>query len=739
MLDLVLTNVPDLCNVHVHGNVGRSDHASLGVALNLSPAVAGFDVARRVPLKSRVNWNAVCEALSGLNWRSVFRSPTMVRDFDREVSRIMERFVPMVTVRRRGGDAAWFDGDCRRAFELKQSAYHRWCRNRSAENWDLFCQARGTANRLYAAAKARYSADCRRNLDDCASANAWWSTLKGHVFGAESDIPPLCSPGGALVSDPAGKAESLSTWFDSKQSRDIVELPQTCHPRPAFCGIAFRAREVERYLLDLDPNGGVDPSGCFPMFFQKTVSVLAPKLSCLFRRLLRGGEFPLEWRIADVTPIPKGPLSALVCNYRPISITPVLSKVFERLIALRFGCFLERSGVLPSHQYSYRKRLGTCDALLDIVCAGQLELDRGGELALVQIDFSAAFDRVNHEGLVFKLREAGVGGLILRVFQNFLSSRTQRVKVDGVFSSSIDVVSGVPQGSVLGPLLFLLYIADLPRLLQNELVGYADDSTLLCRIPHPRDRSSVAASLNEDLAVISNWCSRWGMLVNSSKTRGMLISRSRTVEPSFPDLLIDGSVVEMVSELKILGVIIDFKLSFEKQVRAIAASASMRVGILRKTMSVFRDVTVVAKCFWAFILPVLEYCSPVWMSAATSHLSLLDRVVSQVGRLSGGSVSCDLWHRRRVASVSAFFKIDSLVDHPVRGLFPAQYVLRRPTRGALAAHSRSFEMPRSRTVQFSRSFVLSCVRLWNGLHESVFAGEGLGAFKTSVNRFLLQG
>ena len=199
------------------------------------------------------------------------------------------------------------------------------------------------------------------------------------------------------------------------------------------------------------------------------------------------------------------------------------------------------------------------------------------------------------------------------------------------------------------------------------------------------------------------------MLINPSKTRGMLISRTRTVEYSFPDLVVDVTVVEMVSELKILGVILDSKLAFEKQVRTIAAFTSRRVGILRKTMSVFRNVAVAAKCFWAFVLPLLEYCSPVWMSAATSHLSLLDRVVSQVGRLSGGSVSCDLWHRSKVASLCVFFKIDSLVDHPVRGLFPVQYVLRRPTRGALAAHSRSFEMPRSRTEQFSRSFVLHCV------------------------------
>ena len=182
---------------------------------------------------------------------------------------------------------------------------------------------------------------------------------------------------------------------------------------------------------------------------------------------------------------------------------------------------------------------------LSVLVRWNWTLDRGGELTLVQIDFSAAFGRVNHGGLVFKLQEAGVGGMILEVFQFFCFN--QRVKIDGVCSSSVDVVSGVPQGNVLGPLLFLLYIADLPELLKNVLVGYADDANLFCKIPRPRDRASVAASLNNDLAMISDWCSRWGMSVNPSKTRGMLISHSRTVEPLFHDLVIDGSVVDIWS------------------------------------------------------------------------------------------------------------------------------------------------------------------------------------------------
>ena len=149
-------------------------------------------------------------------------------------------------------------------------------------------------------------------------------------------------------------------YFVSKQSREAVDLPLTCHPSPSLTTFAFRSSEVWRLLLNLDPYRGTDPLGMFPLFLKRTADVMAPRLSVVFRRLVRLGGFPACWRQDNVTPIPKGPPSSSVANYRPISITSALSKVFERQVSVRLGRFMERSGVLPTTQFAYRKGLGTC-------------------------------------------------------------------------------------------------------------------------------------------------------------------------------------------------------------------------------------------------------------------------------------------------------------------------------------------------------------------------------------------
>ena len=214
------------------------------------------------------------------------------------------------------------------------------------------------------------------------------------------------------------------------------------------------------------------------MFFRELAFVLALKLSMVLRRLLRTVLFSSHLCCVDVVPIPKGTMSFLLSGFRPISITPVLSKVYERLISSRLCAVMQTEGVFPRNQYAYRKVLGTCDALLFIVCAGQAAFDRGRELAVVQIDFSAAIDRVSHYGLLYKLRDVSVGGAVFDIIAGFLSGIVQRAVVDSIHSENVRVVSAVPQDNVLGVFLFLKYASDLQTILENTRLRDAVESTL---------------------------------------------------------------------------------------------------------------------------------------------------------------------------------------------------------------------------------------------------------------------
>ena len=198
-------------------------------------------------------------------------------------------------------------------------------------------------------------------------------------------MPPLVSEGCGLVCESVGKANLLSDHFNSKQSREDVDLPLTCHPSPSFTTVAFRSSEVRHLLLDLDPYGGIDPLRMFPLFLKRTADVMAPHLSVVFRRLVRLGSFSACCRQANFTPILKGPPLSSVANYQPISITSVLSKVFERLVSVCLGRFMEYSGVLPTTQFAYWKVMGTFDALFCVSHTLQSALESGQEARIMRL------------------------------------------------------------------------------------------------------------------------------------------------------------------------------------------------------------------------------------------------------------------------------------------------------------------------------------------------------------------
>ena len=178
-------------------------------------------------------------------------------------------------------------------------------------------------------------------------------------------------------------------------------------------------------------------------------------------------------------------------------------------------------------------------------------------------------------------------------------------------------------------------------------------------------------------------------------------------------------------------------MTFEKHLRSVSRAASQRLGILRKSWRVFHDKLLIGRCCWGFVLPVLEYCSAVWCSAADTHLKLVDRVVSGACFLAGGVLNCDISHRRSVAVLCMLYKIRCNPKHPLCGALPVPYVPVRVTHGALIAYRLTFVPPRCRTSQYRRTFILLSVSLWNDLVDPVFDGVGLAGFKSRSNAFLL--
>ena len=484
-------------------------------------------------------------------------------------------------------------------------------------------------------------------------------------------------------------------------------------------------------MLDLDPHDGSGPDGIFHLFFIKTAHFLAPKIAVIFRKLTRVGKFSLCWRRANITSTSKS-VTAGSCpsDYRPISITPILSKIFEHLLAKRLNAFAEINNLFPNQHFGFRKGLGACDAVLTISDKVQRALDSGFEARMAGLDFSAAFDRVNHNALIYKLRQSHIGGPFPNILMDFLTDQKQCVVVDGHQGEWRSVISGVPQGSVLGPLLFILYTHDMCIGLENQL---ADDATLIAVIPSPHHRHLVSESLNKDLSKIYDWCNLWGMKLNANKTQSMIVSRSRTVYPNHRDLFINNVVLTTCGSFKILGVLSDSKFTFEQHVRSISSSVAQKIGLFRKSYKIFGGPSVLRKCFISFILPCLEYCSPTWSSAAASHLKLLDRNVRAckflnflILRLTCGTADLSV---HCVCSIRSFIIPGIELPNPFQ---PAQI-----TRNALNANTQAFSVRRCNASQYLRCFIPATTRLWNELPSCIVESQELQRFKIGVNRYLL--
>ena len=390
---------------------------------------------------------------------------------------------------------------------------------------------------------------------------------------------------------------------------------------------------VEKKLKKLNVNKSCGPDGIHPLVLQKTAGDMCTPLALLFQKSLDEGICPAEWKSANLTPIHKKGDRTEPSNYRPVSLTSQVCKVMESIIRDEITKHLTRNNLLNDAQHGFREGRSCLTNLLETLEQWTEIIDEGDCIDVAYLDFRKAFDLVSHEHLIYKLAKYGIEGKILNWIKDFLRNRTQKVVIRGTESTSREVTSGVPQGSVLGPLLFLIYINDLPTELLSRLSLFADDSKLFSRIIANKNKLKVdnidgGRQLQDDLDRVVEWAKKWKMEFNVDKCKVMHLGLNN---PRRSYNMGDTSL-QTSEEERDLGVLIDHQLDFGKHIRTIVGRANRVLGMIRVSFACMNK-TMFLSLYTALVRPLLEYCVQVWSPYKKKYIKLLEGVQRRATKL----------------------------------------------------------------------------------------------------------
>ena len=319
-----------------------------------------------------------------------------------------------------------------------------------------------------------------------------------HLRKVHRGILPLVTDNGFTYSTREA-AETLQKQFVSIHAsipKNTVTIPSSIPPPPAFSAVNFTPSIVQSKLNQLKQNSAPGVDEIHPKIFTHLSGRLAVPLAEFFRKSLEHGQVPSMWKLGVVTPVYKGGRRDLPSNYRPIALLPILSKVMESIIGDQLMRYLEMADILSIHQHGFRQNRSTLTNLMVAREDWTKAVDQHCGVDVIFLDFSKAFDRVNHGILMHKLAQYGIGDPLLTWFRCYLNNREMVVRVSNSLSSSVAVPCGVPQGSVLGPRLFSIFINDLPDVIKCKILLFADDAKLYQTIENPSDQLHLQASLD---------------------------------------------------------------------------------------------------------------------------------------------------------------------------------------------------------------------------------------------------
>ena len=625
-LDLLLTNSES--NIHdlaigEQDSVCKSDHFPMNFKINIK-------VNRKKPVRrlaynfKNVNWEGLNHELRHINWDALLNGTEPEigwTKFKEELFTATDKFVKKCSVKTDGQDP-WFDSECYDAWRKKMRLH------KDKHKSDRAQIAFSLARKKFKNVVAQKMRETLNETDDSALVTKkFWSYVKSKT--ASQRIPEFVSYKGIVRNCPEDQANLFNDFFFEQFSTASSYDIDIDYSNDWQFDIEFDQERIRKILSNINPNKAYGPDGIHGKLLKNCAAGLAYPLSLLFHSCYNIGTLPREWKLGHVVPIFKKGDKHEVSNYRPISLTCLITKVLERI--LKDELLALTSGLINDKQHGFRAERSCATNLVGLCDSLALSLNDNIRTDVIYFDFAKAFDSVNHDLILFKLKNMfGIDGRLLKFIADYLRDRQQQVLISGKLSSLRNAQSGVPQGSILGPLLFIMFINDISSGISpgTNLSLYADDTKIWRQIITESD----ALRLQKDIEYLHDWSLSNKMRFHPDKCKVLSVSGKISKNLSLLSVLpffnfiysMGGISLDYVDQEKDLGVIVTSNLDWKEQCSKVLSKANQKLGMSRRNCYFVQDLNRRRVLYLTLVRSQFEHCSVLWRPVTKTQIGKLE-------------------------------------------------------------------------------------------------------------------
>lgn len=722
ILDLIFVSSPFLIfDLFIDPPFSTSDHNMIKFKLHfLNESISH---KKSIDFKN-LDYNSLKHYLAFIEWPIVFNHCVTVDDFYNTFLKIIFDAVNLFTqnypkIERK----STMPLKLRKLLNKKKQIWHYYKLNRTSENCLKYKSICKKVKRFQKSLLISKEVKLLKNN----SINLFYKFVNNRLNQKQS-IPPIYNNGSLHISSET-KASIFNNYFASVFTKDNGISPVITTDHQTDLHISFDLASVDLAVKKLNSTFSIGPDGLCAYFFKQLSEVIIFPLQTIFEVSYRTGTLPHYWKSANIVPVFKKGDPSLAENYRPISLTCASSRIMESIINQKLVSYLTDNKIISNCQFGFLKNKSCTFQLLHCKNRWTKSLDLGHFIDIIYLDISKAFDSVSHSKLLIKLKALGFNNFLYDWLKNFLFNRTQKVKIDHFFSDPKPVKSGVPQGSVLGPTLFLIYINDLPSNLRSDILLFADDAKIF-------NFSENHLIIQEDLEKINEWCNIWQLKIAINKCNVLYLGKNNPRHV----YTINNQNVLPVSEIKDLGVMINEKLSSSAQCSVITKKARMISGLIFKSF-VSRDQSLLLKAYKTYVRPILEYATVIWNPFKIQDIKSVEKVqrhftkrmfpnrnITYEERLAVLNLE-KLEKRRLLFDLSMAYEITNLHCLPPEDFFTFN------TNKTRSTNSMKMMINFSQNNFRKYDFCNRVIKLWNVLPETILRAPSKSKFFEKICDF----